>query len=244
MADYLYDQTFHTYTMHTAMASAQRMIKLVSAIVPVTSVLDVGCSQGSWLKVWNETGVQDITGLDGDYVNPEKLLFDKTHFIPWDLKKQFQLGRKFDLVQCLEVAEHLPDQRAAGLVADLVAHASMVVFSAAPPGQGGENHINEQPYEYWAAHFARHDYVLVDCLRPVLGKWSEVAAWYKYNSFLFVHKDALEILAPYVHFFIRQAGEAIADVSPLRYQLQKAIIRLLPFGVQQFLAKLKAKIQQ
>jgi hypothetical protein len=34
----------------------------------------------------------------------------------------------------------------------------MVLFSAAPPGQGGEHHVNERTYEFWRGLFARHGY--------------------------------------------------------------------------------------
>ncbi|MDP6884692.1 MAG: hypothetical protein QF830_11185, partial [Rhodospirillales bacterium] len=42
----------------------------------------------------------------------------------------------------LEVAEHLPPDAAETFVATLVAHGRLVLFSAAPPGQGGLNHVN------------------------------------------------------------------------------------------------------
>jgi hypothetical protein len=241
MSDYVYDQQFHDYTMRTAIASARSLVKVVLAMTPVSSLLDVGCSRGSWLKVWNENGVEDMIGIDGHYVDQASLLFDRTRFIAHDLSQPFRLGRRFDLVQCMEVAEHLPAQRAAGLVADLVAHGPMVLFSAAPPGQGGENHINERPYEYWQEHFARHDYLLIDCLRPLVSRWAAVAPWYKYNSFLFIHRDILPALPAYLRLYAIESGQAVPDVSPVSYRIRKALVRLLPFRIQQFLAKTKAK---
>ena len=71
-------------------------------------------------------------------------------------------------VQCLEVAEHLPLPSAAILVDSLVKHGDIVLFSAAPKGQGGDHHVNEQDYEFWRQQFARHGYVPFDFLRPLL----------------------------------------------------------------------------
>lgn len=77
----------------------------------------------------------------------------------------------------------------AGLVADLVSLAPVVLFSAAVPGQGGTGHINEQWPEYWAALFQSHGYECLDCIRPKIWRESRVDAWYKQNLLLFVRKD-------------------------------------------------------
>lgn len=37
-------------------------------------------------------------------------------------------------------------------------HADTVVISAAPPGQGGEGHFNEQLPEYWIRKFEKFGY--------------------------------------------------------------------------------------
>jgi hypothetical protein len=50
----------------------------------------------------------------------------------------------------LEVAEHLQPKRSASFVADLVALAPAVLFSAAIPGQPGTDHINPRWQDEWA----------------------------------------------------------------------------------------------
>ncbi len=37
-------------------------------------------------------------------------------------------------------------------------HSNTIFWSAARPGQGGFNHVNEQEPEYWIEKFARHGY--------------------------------------------------------------------------------------
>jgi hypothetical protein len=47
------------------------------------------------------------------------------------------LDRRFDLVQSLEVAEHITPAASEAFVEDLARHAErFVLFSAAPPGKG------------------------------------------------------------------------------------------------------------
>lgn len=59
-----------------------------------------------------------------------------------------------DLVTCIEVAEHIPAERADELVDAIVSNSRRwVVFSAAQPGQGGVGHVNEQPPDYWIEKF-------------------------------------------------------------------------------------------
>ena len=58
----------------------------------------------------------------------------------------------------MEVAEHLPAMVADRYV-DLLTHLSQViVFTAAPPGQGGDDHVNEQPPSYWISKFQQRGF--------------------------------------------------------------------------------------
>lgn len=70
-------------------------------------------------------------------------------------------GAQTDLVSCIEVLEHLPQERADEAVAAICARSSRYVyFSAAHPGQGGIGHVNEQPQGYWMAKFGTHGFAL------------------------------------------------------------------------------------
>lgn len=68
-----------------------------------------------------------------------------------------------DLVSCVEVAEHIPAERADELVEACCERSKgWIYFSAAPPGQGGHGHINEQPQRYWRQKFEARGWRLDD----------------------------------------------------------------------------------
>lgn len=164
------------------------------------SVLDVGCGLGTWLTVCEELGIQDYLGVDGDYVNLTKLTIPQSKFKTLDLRNPFDLRRRFDLVLCLEVAEHLPEAAANSLVQSLVNHGKVILFSAAIPGQGGQNHINEQWPEYWQEKFAAYGYYFHDTIRPEFWNNPSVDLWYRQNVFFVKpEKPAVKPMLSIVH---------------------------------------------
>ena len=158
MTMYTYDESFFYYTNQISARSAEVIVPLIYNALRPSSVLDLGCGCGVWLSQWRQTGASDILGLDGHYVASKDLVIPAESFMAAELGQVVDLGRTFDLAQSLEVAEHLPESRAPGFVSDLCRHSDIVLFGAAPPGQGGENHINEQPYDYWQALFEAEGY--------------------------------------------------------------------------------------
>lgn len=180
-----YDGEFFAGLADESRRSAHGVIRHVHALLQPQSVLDVGCGLGAWLAEWRRQGVEDIVGVDGDYVARDALHIDPVEFISADLRSPLDLGRRFDLVQSVEVAEHLPPEHAATFVASLVRHGDAVVFSAAPPGQGGRNHVNEQWPSYWSALFARHEFLAYDIVRWPLWHDESIAWYYRQNLVLY-----------------------------------------------------------
>lgn len=97
----------------------------------------------------------------------------------------------YDLVVCLEVAEHLPPWHAHKLLR-LVVLAPRVVFSAAAPNQGGHLHVNERTGEYWRARFKALSYEL----SPLDGEFRrrlaqlDLPPWYAANAHVFERIEA------------------------------------------------------
>lgn len=239
---YEYDSHFLHYGLSVASRSANVIIPIVDTALNPASILDLGCGRGAWLRAWKANGVADVVGVDGAYVDRADLVVDPSEFHARDLGDTIDLGRRFDLVESLEVAEHLPASRARGFVADLCRHGPIVLFSAAPPGQGGEQHINEQPYRYWRALFREEGFEPFDFVRPLIATSSEVAPWYRYNVILYVHRSAIEALPAEVRQSAVPTEAPIRDVSPRLYKARKEIIRRLPTWATQALANVAKRI--
>lgn len=237
-----YDSSFFAYVNSGSIVSAKRLLPHVVGQLDISSVVDVGCGQGAWLSVWKELGVSDIVGIDGDYVDRGQLLFPEELFKPHDLSELFAIGRKFDLVQCLEVAEHLPEPSAATLVESLTNHADVVLFSAAPPGQGGDHHVNEQPYDYWRALFERRGFRPYDFVRPLVAGDTDIEPWYRYNVFLYASETGSQRLPQSIKDTLVTDYVKMHDVSPLSYKLRKAVVRLLPVSIMTWIAKIKERL--
>jgi SAM-dependent methyltransferase len=179
------------YEDDRARESAQVVVPMVVALTHPSSVLDVGCGRGAWLSTFMAHGVEKIVGLDGDYIKPSTLLFPAERFRATDLSGEFEIpSGRFDLAVCLEVAEHLPARNSRHLVRQLTSAAPQVLFSAAPPGQGGGGHINCQPLSWWRKIFEEFGFRILDPFRPNLREDGRVAWWYRQNMVLFASAEA------------------------------------------------------
>lgn len=237
-----YNTDFMSYADRTSRIAAQTIAATLRAWFPIGSLMDVGCAKGTWLSAWHDAGVEDIQGVDGDYVDRTTLAIPADRFAAKDLSHPFDFSRRFDLVQSLEVAEHIPATAAGIFVDNLVRHANgLILFSAAPPGQGGEFHVNEQPYDYWREKFAAHGYVACDCLRPGLVSNLQISFWYRYNTLLYVQHGRLAEAPDEVRASVVPQGTPIRDVAPTWFKLRKAAVRLLPHDTREWLAHAKAR---
>ncbi len=237
-----YDDAFFDYVTRSASRSASVITPILHEVLEIRSVLDVGCGLGAWLKFWGALGIDDCMGLDGPHVDHSALLMDSNSFLVRDLVGPFHLDRKFDLVQCLEVAEHLPASSSESLIHSIVQHSEVVLFSAAPPGQGGHGHINEQPYEYWRKLFAAHQFMPYDFLRPMIFHSDEVDSWYRYNCFLYIKEDRCKSIPPAVQSTRVPDEKCMADISPQYYKIRKHVLRHLSPGAMTMIAKVKERL--
>lgn len=197
--------------------SAAVVVPLLIDLIHPTSVIDIGCGPGTWLHEFENQGVADILGVDGDYVAPSLLQIPQPLFISHDLRNLFSAPRQFDLALCLEVAEHLPAECADVLIDSLVRLAPVVAFSAAVPHQGGTDHRNEQWPEYWAAKFQARGFVSIDYLRPRIWNNDDVAWWFAQNMILYVEEGHLHQTRELTSLVDLQNGKPLSLVHPRCY---------------------------
>ncbi|MCK1425795.1 methyltransferase domain-containing protein [Bradyrhizobium sp. 87] len=232
-----YSEAFFEYIDRRAIASAKEFAKMIVPLLQPSSVLDVGCGRGAWIREWKAAGVKTAKGIDGPYVRVESLHIPREDFSPVNLSNPFCLGDKFDLVTSFEVAEHLDPTCSETFISSLAAHADRVAFSAATPGQGGENHINERPLAFWQERFASLGYEAYDVIRLAMKNNRAVEPWYRFNTILYVKGDVADRLLAVVQN-TRIAPNEIEEVGDLGWRLRKLVLRPLPVSAVTMLAKL------
>ena len=151
------------------------------------SVIDIGCGPGNYLIPFKEAGC-DVYGVDACSVGGGVLA--PAEFARVDLRFPFAPPHTFDLALCIEVVEHIEQEWAPLLVDTLAGCADTILLTAATPGQGGTQHVNEQPHEYWLTMFnERHGYIVhpaqseLKAFLAGLPQWS-CQGWLQPNIFL------------------------------------------------------------
>ena len=185
-----YTEKFYDTITDGSVRSAKVILKLLYDIYKPQSVIDIGCGQGSWLSVAESLGSTTLVGLDGNWVNQDKLLSNNIKFTPINFENSIHINGQYDLCISLEVGEHLSKSRAPSFINTLCKTSDVILFSAAIKFQGGANHINEQWQSYWLALFLENGFNYFDIFRGKIWRNEEVDWWYRQNIFLLVKNDA------------------------------------------------------
>jgi len=172
-----YNESYYASIETGARISAIEVYKVLNEIVkPMKLIVDIGAGVGEWQH-------GDYTGVD--FNSPNKDIHQH------DLRQPYRSQKRYDLALCLEVAEHLPKDSAGVLVESLCQLAPYVLFSAAIPFQGGEDHQNEKWPSWWAKLFARFGFFPhpVD-IRESIWNNDNVEVWYRQNMVLYWKGEA------------------------------------------------------
>lgn len=154
------------------------------------SVVDVGCGSGVLLQALARLGIS-VTGLDYSDAALNICRDRGLRVAKFDIESNLSVDVRSDLVVSTEVAEHLPDSCADKFVDLLTGVAPDILFTAATPGQSGNDHVNEQPHAYWIEKFAErgfvHDGERTDRIKA---GWAatRIASWYQRNLMIFCRK--------------------------------------------------------
>lgn len=120
-------------------------------------VADIGSGCGVYSHFFRELGAEVIS-IDGVLAPDEYSFPGEVHVR--DLTEDFlNIWGAFDLTLCLEVGEHIPEEKTGIFLANIAQFSELLIFSAAPPFQGGEHHVNERPKRYWREKLAGLEFV-------------------------------------------------------------------------------------
>ena len=183
----------HTRTVHAAQVI---LSTILYSLPPVHSAVDFGCGLGTWLSVLKGMGVDEVLGLDGDWVDQDLLEIPEKEFKKADFEQTVKLDKKYDIAISLEIAEHITKENAACFVDSLVSASDFILFSAAIPFQGGVHHVNEQWPDYWAAMFNERNYITMDFVRGAIWNDANIPFWYRQNTLLFVKEEQMPNIKP------------------------------------------------
>lgn len=157
------------------------------------SCVDIGCGMAFVIERLAELG-WSVHGLDGSKYAVElapALVRDRVEQMDLTLPMEKILAARDSVVAiCTEVAEHLRSEFSDVLV-DRVAYQGHggVLFTAATPGQGGNDHVNEQPLEYWISKFQARgfevDHWRTDRARMLLMAHCQGMHWFGKNTLVF-----------------------------------------------------------
>lgn len=186
----VYNASYYRKTIeHASVASAPRIAKSILRDLKPNSIVDVGCGTGALLETLRDAGC-NVLGLEYSDVALEYCNSRQLSVMKFDLRKDnLEEPHQFDVAVSMEVAEHLPEAYADKYIGLLSRLSSTIVFTAAQPGQGGTDHVNEQPWSYWISRFAANGFELDQQLsehwRNEWRQTKSVRRWYSRNLLVF-----------------------------------------------------------
>jgi SAM-dependent methyltransferase len=143
---------WHLFAQDTKASVAE---SILTAFPKARSFADVGAGTGTYAAELRRRGVRTVA-CENSVFGRAFSYYQRLPSRPFDLGRQEPARLPLtDVAYCFEVGEHLPHELGDRLVAYLARFPS-VLFTAAHPGQGGDDHINEQPKAYWIERFARN----------------------------------------------------------------------------------------
>ena len=171
--------------------SAQVISNWIQRNLKPKSVLDLGSGAGYYLREFTKLDIE-VFGLEASPTGVN-LSGSNVLALSYDLRRPVHLSKRFDVVMCVEVAEHIPKSSSSVLVKSICSSANnFVIFTAAPPGTPGSDHINCQPEQFWFTLFNSNGFVLRTDLTEELRQTSnlnDTAEWWKSWSWCLQRKE-------------------------------------------------------
>jgi SAM-dependent methyltransferase len=188
----IYDKRYNDFLDAVASESVPAMAATIQRIFKPNSVIDVGCGAGTLLARLKQNGLE-VKGLEYSDAGIARCRKKGVYVEKFDLETEEAIQGSSDVTVSFEVAEHLPESLADNYVRVITQFSPVVIMSAATVGQGGLDHVNEQPHEYWIKKMQRRgfDYDR-QTSHQVRIEWAgmRVASWYANNTMIFRRRMA------------------------------------------------------
>ena len=120
------------------------------------SVLDAGCAMGFLVECLRDRGIEAF-GVDVSDYAIQRVREDMQPYC-WVGSVLHALPRRYDLIVCIEVLEHLTAQECEQAVSNFTQASDDILFSSTPDDFREPTHINVHTPDYWAGLFARHGF--------------------------------------------------------------------------------------
>jgi len=121
-------------------------------------VLDVGCACGHLVSAFRDLGVEAYGTDPSSYALENVRAEHRDYFcrgaLP-DLVLPDSFPKKYDLVTCIEVMEHIREECNQATIAALTRLGDTILFSSTPDDFEEPTHINVHPISFWCIAFAK-----------------------------------------------------------------------------------------
>jgi len=150
---------------HEERPFARRLAQWTAATFRPQSARDLGAGSGVYVEELRAWGIA-AQGYDIADPQPRPDLVIT--------QSMLEVRDPADVVLCMEVAEHIPQDQSSAVVAAVwhnTRPGGWVIWSAARPGQGGVGHINCQEPQYWRDLAQAQGFQICAGLESVLHQW-------------------------------------------------------------------------
>lgn len=139
--------------MATERAGYLRLADVIHEVLaPAGSAIDIGCGLGIQTAALERLG-WDVVGADAAECLARRAECSRFAFLDLTVRPPAAPDR-FETVLCTETAEHVPAYAEHWVVEHVALRAKrQILWSAAPPGQEWEGHVNLRPREDWLNRF-------------------------------------------------------------------------------------------
>lgn len=153
-----YSVEYYQILNGTEATQAMKLAELIVEMYNPKTVTDLGCATGLYMACLMQLGVACRgVELSQNALDPRVCLVHPNSISVSDLREVIMFPDTSDVVLCLEVLEHIPEEFADRAVKNVVSAGKVLIVSPSPHG-GGEHHHNPQPKDYWMKKFESYGY--------------------------------------------------------------------------------------